>query len=267
MISQDKISDISKHLLSIMTDVDQKSSTFFKNYHSLDIETKKDNSLVTNADKEIEAFIVDKLLSYNNTYNIIGEEQGAQINNSEFSWIIDPIDATNNFIRGIPIWATLISCMYKNECIASIVSAPAMQMQWYATKNSGAFQIAGNNQIKRLRVSSKSSLAESQVLYGSLDLAMNAWGKDNFLNVLDRSSRSRGFGDFYGHCLIGEGAAEIMLDADLKIWDVAPFLLLIPESGGVIEYTGNLTANGVGEAISANSIGLKEEVVSLLRTI
>lgn len=264
MISQDKIADISKHLLSIISDVDQKSSAFFKNYHSLDIETKKDDSLVTNADKELEEFIIDKLRIYDSTYNIIGEEQGTHIHNSDFSWIIDPIDATNNFIRGVPIWATLISCMFQNECIASIISAPAMQMQWHAIKNSGAFQMDGNNQIKQLKVSRKSSLAESQVLYGSLDLAINVWGKDNFLNVLEHASRSRGFGDFYGHCLIGEGSAEIMLDADLKIWDIAPFLLLIPESGGVIEYTGDLTANGVGQAISANNVELKEEVDSLL---
>lgn len=247
----------------MMHDVDRESSAFFKKYHSLDIETKQDDSLVTNADKDIEALIIDKLLEYDNAYNIIGEEQGYINNNSEFSWIIDPIDATNNFIRGIPIWATLISCIYNDECIASIVSAPAMQMQWYAAKDTGAFHITGNK-VNRLEVSKKTSLDQSQVLYGSLDLATDAWGKDNFLNMLSNASRSRGFGDFYGHCLIAEGSAEIMLDADLKIWDVAPFLLLIPESGGVIEYTGELSADSVGEAISANSSDIKDQVMNLL---
>ena len=263
MISQDKISDISKHLLSIINDIDSQSASFFKKYHSLDIEKKQDDSFVTNADREIEALIMDKLLNYDNRYNIIGEEQGYLNNGSEFSWVIDPIDATNNFIRGIPIWATLISCFFNDECIASIVSAPAMQIQWYAAKNTGAFQIA-DNKVRRMQVSEKTSLAESQILYGSLDLATTTWGKDTFLNALNHAGRSRGFGDFYGHCLVAEGSAEIMLDADLKIWDIAPFLLLIPEAGGAIEYTGGFTDNSVGEAITANNNYLKEEIKKLL---
>lgn len=198
----------------------------------LDIERKPDRSFVTVADQGIEREIRSRILARYPGHGLVGEEYGEEAGHAATRWFIDPIDGTHNFIRGVPLFGTLLAVEHQGELQVGVISAAAMHERWYAYRGGGAWNVGLDGERRRIRVSRVSALEDAQLVYGS--------GRDNvasglmpgFDALLAASWRERGFGDFWGYALVAEGAAEAMLETDLKSWDMAAPQVLIEEAGG-----------------------------------
>ena len=191
------------------------------------VEWKHDQSPVTVADRETEQELRTALQDRFPGDGFLGEEYGDTPGTSGFRWVIDPIDGTRSFVRGIPLWATLVGLEYKDEQIAGVVVAPALSQTWHALRGDGAYRNG-----KRIRVSDVSELSESLVFYSSLSWFVRAGRQEAFLEVVRRTQRQRGFGDFYGFVLVAQGSGEVMVEHGVHSWDVAAIKPLVEEAGG-----------------------------------
>jgi histidinol-phosphatase len=191
------------------------------------IDWKHDQTPVTAADREAEAFLHTKLLATFPNDGFLGEEHGEKPGDSGFRWIIDPVDATRNFIHNIPLWATLVGLEYRGEMIAGIVEAPAIAQTWRALRGDGSWH--GDRSV---RVSQVGALGEAMMFYTSVSWFSKARQERAFLELVRRTQTQRGFGDWYGHVLVAQGSGEIMLDHGLKVWDLAAILPIVEEAGG-----------------------------------
>jgi histidinol-phosphatase len=223
----------------------------------LKIETKPDLTPVTDADRAVEVRIREILSMERNSDLVVGEEFGRPdviAPNSRY-WVIDPIDGTKNFLRGVPIWATLIGLVHRNESgvdrvVAGIVSAPALFRRWYAAKNFGAFTEVNGGIATQIHTSKVSNLKDASLSFS--DLA--GWGerKNSYLNFLEKVWRVRGIGDFWSHMLVAEGAVDIAAEPALALWDMVPLAIIVEEAGGVFsDLEGNSGPFGKS-GISAN---------------
>ena len=225
---------------------------------ALEVEYKGDASPVTVADRECEKSIVETLRAAFPDYGVLGEEFGER-EGTGARWIVDPIDGTKNFIRGIPYFATLIALEEEGEVTTGVIYAPAVDDLLYAQRGSGAFDKNG-----RLRVSDVRNLNDGTVVYGGLDFfrKRNLWR--GFEALVDESDRQRGFGDYFGHTFIARGQAEAMVELDLKPYDVAPLKIIIEEAGGrFTDLNGVPTIYG-GEAVTSNGL-VHDQVLELMR--
>jgi histidinol-phosphatase len=221
------------------------------------VERKHDRSPVTVADREAEQRAVAVLRSAFPQHGILGEEFGEQAG-SGARWIIDPIDGTKSFIRGIPFFATLIGLEEEGEITTGAVYAPALDDLLYAQKGQGAHDRHG-----RLRVSSVDTLSNSMLVFGGASALRGSGYWDLYERLVDRSDRQRAYGDFFAYTFIARGQAEAMIDVDLKPWDLAALQIIIEEAGGrFTDFSGRATAFG-GTAIASNG-RVHEEI---LRTI
>jgi histidinol-phosphatase len=194
---------------------------------NLDVEWKQDRTPVTVADRETESLLRSRLLERFPNDGLLGEEFGDVPGSSGFRWIIDPIDGTRSFVRGIPIWATLIGLEYNGEQIAGVAEAPAMHETYRALRGDGAFR---NDNV--IRVSEIATLSEAQIFYSSLAWFIKAGRRDAFLNLAAQSNRQRGFGDYYGFVLVAQGSGELMVEYGIHPWDVAGLKVIVEEAGG-----------------------------------
>lgn len=205
------------------------------------VDTKDDGSPVTKADKEVERFIREKIAEEFADDGILGEEEG-EVRRSERTWIVDPIDGTYNFARGIPIWSTLIALEVENEIVLGVVSAPAMQEFFYAVKGGGAYK-----NEKRIYVSDVDRLDKSMFNFGGPNRIIDRGLWPALTECVKLTERQRGFGDYLGFSLVFEGRSEAMLETGVKAWDLAPMKILVEEAGGAYldleggssVYTGN----------------------------
>lgn len=222
-------------------------------------ELKTDGSPVTVADTGVESVIRELLAELAPDMPILGEEEGGTLDPGVATWVIDPIDATKNFMRGIPIYATLIGVVAGGEAVVGVASAPAMRERWTAAAGRGASR---NGQA--VRVSTITSLAESQVLHGGLDWWRSspaAW--DALGAITDRCKRVRGFGDYWMHLLVASGTSEVAIERDLKPWDIAAVQCIVTEAGGrMTSYSGGSPFDG-GETVSTNGL-VHDEVLTFL---
>lgn len=218
---------------------------------SFSVRTKEDRTPVSEVDECVERTLRERLEVERPGDTIIGEEFGSK-GESARRWIIDPIDATKNYIRGIPVFATLIAL----EGYAGVVSAPALQRRWWAVRGEGAFCNG-----KRIRVSDIGILADAHLGYDSIkDFA----DPEAILELIDRCSRTRAFGDFWTHMMVAEGAMEIAIEPQVAWWDVAAVQIIVEEAGGRFTTTsGEARADG-GSALSTNG-KLHDAVLSLIR--
>src|SRR5207302_7964393 len=177
---------------------------------------KADRSPVTLADREAETLLRERLLGAFPDDGFLGEEFGDRPGTSGFRWIVDPIDGTRSFVRGIPLWATLIGLEYRDEQIAGIAVAPALGHTWRALRGDGTYY-----DDRRVRVSDVADLAQALVFYSSLSWFVKAGRLDGFLGLVRGADRTRGFGDFYGFVLVAQGAGELMVEHGVHAWDVA----------------------------------------------
>ena len=208
----------------------------------LRIETKPDSSPVTDADQATERALKAHLTSKAPSDALIGEEYGTSGQASR-TWIIDPIDGTANFMRGVPVWATLIALAIDGKPTVSVVSAPALGRRWWAAPNIGAWTRDVNDIEREIKVSDIADKAHASISYNNLKL----WDESGKLPQLVEFSRelwrTRAYGDFYSYMLLAEGSVDIVAEHDLKIYDIAALVPVVEQAGGKLTaLDGPLTA-------------------------
>ena len=217
----------------------------------LRVETKPDLSPVSEADRGAEEAIRAQIAASGRGEGVLGEEFGDD--GTDVKWIVDPIDGTTNYVRGVPVWATLLALERDGDVVLSLISAPALGRRWWAIRGGGAFA-AG----ERCRVSGVSSLEDAAVSTTSARRMPPGWGE-----IVQRAWSNRGLGDFWQHCLVAEGSLEVACDSVMKLWDYAPVQLLVEEAGGrCSQYDGSAPAVD-GSFVATNSV-LHDDVVALL---
>jgi histidinol-phosphatase len=215
------------------------------------VRTKKDQTPVTEVDEAVERAIRERLDRDRPDDAIVGEEFGKR-GESARRWIIDPIDATRNYIRGIPIFATLIAL----DGEVGVVSAPALNRRWWASRGDGAF---GDG--KRIHVSKVDQIADAQIGYDSVaDFA----APEKFLGLMQKCGRARGFGDFWIHMLVAEGATEIAVEPKVAWWDMAALQIIVEEAGGRFTSLDGQPRADRGSGVSSNGL-LHDTVLEALR--
>ncbi len=230
------------------------------------VETKPDLTPVTEADTAVERTLRERLAADRPGDAIVGEEYGAsEPPENGRRWIVDPIDATKNYVRGIPVWATLLALQEGDEATVGVVSAPALHRRWWAAKDAGAFMSDGlTDTPRRLRVSAVGALEDAQLCTSGLDGWESTGGIDGLLSLARSCWRTRGFGDFWIYMLVAEGVAEIGCEAVVSLWDLAAPQVVVEEAGGTFtDLTGMRTAEG-GSALATNGL-LHEAALALVR--
>ena len=213
------------------------------------VDRKPDRTFVTQADTAIELELRERIGKRYPTHGVLAEEFGDRTSNQEIRWIIDPIDGTHNYLRGAPVFATLIALERAGVMELGVISAPAMRERWHAVRGGGAW--SGK---RRLRVSMVADLQDAQVFYASRS-AFVAVGKERgFDAVTGAAWRDRGFGDFWGYALVAEGVGEAMFEPELYSWDLAAPLIVVEEAGGrLTDFAGRRTYEG-GNALATNGL-------------
>lgn len=224
----------------------------------LHVEEKPDRSLVTEADLAVEEAARRIVAGRRPDLGVFGEEQG-ESGPTGTRLIIDPIDATANFARRIPIFATLLAIEHEGAVIASLVSAPALGTRWTAWRGGGAFLGA-----QRIGVSGIRQLSAAQAFHGSLAGTEAIDVPPGHRALLDRTGRQRGLGDFWQHVLVAEGCGEIAFDPIVAPWDIAALMLLVEEAGGRATSLAGERTIYAGNLVSTNGV-LHEEVLAILR--
>ena len=232
------------------------------------IATKPDNTPVTDADRAVETAIREALATHRPTDGLVGEEFGSDKGVSGRYWVIDPIDGTKNFMRGVPTWATLIALVSVNtsgeeEVVVGIASAPALARRWSAAKGHGAFVRfnSGNNDElledfdsasidKKMSVSKVKELSDASISYSDFV----GWGDrlEPFQKMLANAWRSRGIGDFWSHMLVAEGAVDVAIEPSLAVWDMAALDIIVREAGGTFTNTAGQNGPFGGSGVSTN---------------
>jgi histidinol-phosphatase len=219
---------------------------------SLAVRTKSDKTPVSEADEAVERMIRERIAAERPGDGVVGEEFGTSGATSR-RWILDPIDGTKNYIRGIPVWATLIGVEENGRIIAGVISAPAMGRRWWAARGEGAF-VSALGETRAIRASAVDTLEDAHLTYDSVTDFDQHGGAVRFLSLMRRCTRSRGFGDFWAHMLVAEGAVEIALEPAVAIWDMAPVQIIVEEAGGrFTDMRGESRIDG-GSALSTNGL-------------
>lgn len=211
----------------------------------LTVEAKADGSFVTQVDKLIETTLRSRLTERFPDHDIVGEEYGTAVGASSTRWYVDPIDGTHNYMRGVPLFATLLAAERDGELQAAVVSAPALRTRWYGWRGGGTWAVEAGGAPRQVGVSQIAVVEEAQVVYaGTIDVEDSGLAP-GFRALRERAWRERGFGDFWGHLLVAEGAAEAMVEIDLSPWDYAAPKLLVEEAGGrVTDFGGRRELDG-----------------------
>ncbi len=228
---------------------------------------KPDRSFVTEADTVVERLLRGRITDAFPDHGVVGEEFGTEAGGASVRWFVDPIDGTHNYMRGVPIFATLLGVERDGELQAGIISAPALGSRWYAWRGGGAWSVqrysAGDATARKLSVTSISDLGEAQVLHSGVP-DMTASGRaPGFDRLLDDVWRARGYSDFWGYMLLAEGAAEAMIEVGLSIWDIAAPSVIVEEAGGrVTDFEGRRELAG-GSTLASNGV-LHEPILARL---
>lgn len=225
---------------------------------NLKVESKPDRTPVTDADRAVELKIRELIALYSPEDAVIGEEY-ENTGEGRRQWIIDPIDGTANFLRGLPIWATLIALQVDGKSVTSAVSAPALGRRWWATKNEGSFTSDVGGAIRKLGVSKVSDLADSYISYNSLQQWQRLGKTGNLDSLASKVWRIRAFGDFLSYMFVAEGVIDAAAEPDLKIYDIAALVPIVEEAGGrFTDLVGELSAES-STVLASNGL-IHEEV-------
>lgn len=213
------------------------------------VESKPDLTPVTEVDRDTEIHLRSLLAQLRPDDAILGEEYGGELGSGR-QWVIDPLDSTRNYVRGVPVWATLVALVEAGVPQVGVVDAPALGRRWWAATGQGAWLQVGDGEPRRLAVSGITQLADAFVSFS--DAA--GWGeRESALHdILRRTARQRGFGDFWSHCLVAEGCADIAFEPELGMWDMAAFIPIVREAGGTITALDGTDALSAGSAVSTN---------------
>lgn len=236
---------------------DSISLSHFQSEH-LAIETKPDESLVSEADRSVEMALRKHLATTRPLDAVLGEEFGPGDRVSTRRWIIDPIDGTTRYVRGIPLFASLIALEQDEDLVLGLVSAPALKRRWWAARGLGAF-VGG----RPIRVSKRLRLEDSHVSLGSPGNWLECGLYERLRPIAERAGSTVGYGDFWPHLLVAEGAVDAALEPSAEVWDLAALKVIVEEAGGRFsDFSGISTAAG-GSAISSNGL-VHDELLELL---
>src|SRR5258708_4358424 len=204
----------------------------------LKVVNKPDLTPVSDADKAAEEAIRSALGRARPRDAMLGEEYGeSAASASGRRWIIDPIDGTKNYVRGVPVWATLIGLMEGDEVVAGVASAPALGKRWWAAKGGGAFTGRSLSSATRCHVSKVATIADASFAYSSV-ISWEEYGRlDQFLDLSRACWRTRAYGDFWSHMLVAEGAGDIAAEPELSLWDMAARAVIVGGAGGAVPPT------------------------------
>jgi histidinol-phosphatase len=224
----------------------------------LTVESKPDLTPVTDADRAVERAIRDLLATERPDDAVSGEEYGSQ-GSGPRRWVIDPIDGTKNFVRGVPVWATLIALLDGVTPVVGAVSAPLLGRRWWAAPGAGAWTEVLGAPPRRLSVSRVTDLADASLSYSSLSGWRAVGRRDAFLGLMDACWRTRAYGDFWSYLLVAEGAVDIAAEPELSLWDMAALAPIVVEAGG--RFSGLDGADGVQAGNAAASNGLLHDAL------
>lgn len=228
----------------------------------LTVTAKHDRTLVTQADTEIEARLRERIADAFPTHVVLGEELGSAADAGDGRWIIDPIDATHNFVRGIEVFATLLAFERDGQLEVGLVSAPAMQRRWWAARGGGA-HVRALGVERQIHVSAIGELSEAQIVFSTLRGLEAAGLGDGLHRLTNQAWRDRGFGDFWGHMLVAQGSAEAMLEYGVAPWDMAAPSLIVHEAGGRMTDLEGQPSWAGPQAVTTNG-ALHDRVLELL---
>src|SRR5262244_3494658 len=226
-----------------------------RRFRALDlrVEAKPDLTPVTDADRAAEESLRNVLRRARPRDAVLGEEFG-RVGAGPRCWVIDPIDATKNFVRGVPVWATLIGLMDGHEVMVGVVSAPALGRRWWAARDGGAWTGRSLTKASRCRVSAVGSLEDASVSYSDLGGWERLGRRDGLLSLATTAWRSRAYGDFWSHVLVAEGAVDVSAEPEVSLWDLAALQVIVEEAGGVFtDLTGKHTPDG-GSVVCSNGL-------------
>ncbi|WP_299051382.1 inositol monophosphatase family protein [uncultured Nocardioides sp.] len=249
------------HLLA--DDADSLTTDRFKAV-DLHVMSKPDLTPVTDADRAVEEGLRRTLGRVRSRDAITGEELGSD-GESDRRWIVDPIDGTKNFIRGVPVWATLIALAVGDEVVCGVVSAPQLNRRWWASKGNGAWTGRSLVRASRCQVSDVRRIEDASLSYSSLD----GWDEqdrlDDFVTLSRRCWRSRAYGDFWSYMLLAEGAVDVAAEPELQVYDMAALDVIVREAGGRFSSLDGAPGPWGGNALATNG-HLHEVALSFLGT-
>ena len=220
------------------------------------VDTKPDLTPVSDADRAVEESLRRRLADARPDDAVWGEEFGLS-GDARRRWVIDPIDGTKNYVRGVPVWATLIGLLDGDEAVLGVVSAPALGRRWWAARGSGAWVSALGAEPRRLAVSRVAALDDASLSYASI----GSWSgrREQFVALTDQVWRTRAYGDFWSYMLVAEGAVDIAAEPELSLWDMAALAPIVVEAGG--RFTGLNGVEGVQQGNAAASNGLLHDAL------
>ncbi|MEU5973312.1 histidinol-phosphatase [Streptomyces sp. NPDC047315] len=223
----------------------------------LKVETKPDMTPVSEADRAAEELIRGHLQRARPRDAVVGEEYGTE-GTGPRRWVVDPIDGTKNYVRGVPVWATLISLMVQGddgyEPVVGVVSAPALGRRWWAARGAGAYTGRSLTSASRIRVSRVGRIEDASFAYSSLAGWEERGRLDGFLDLTRTCWRTRGYGDFWPYMMVAEGSVDICAEPELSLWDMAANVIVVQEAGGTFTDLDGRPGPHGGNAAASNGL-------------
>lgn len=245
----------------IADQVDALTTSRFK-AQDLQVETKPDLTPVSDADRAAEDLVRSQLSRARPRDAVHGEERH-DTGHGPRRWVVDPIDGTKNFVRGVPVWATLLALMDGDDVVVGVVSAPALGRRWWAAQGTGAWTGRSLASASRLQVSKVATLGDASFSYSSL----TGWDEHGrlpqFMDLQRRTWRTRAYGDFWSHVLVAEGAVDVAAEPELELYDMAALVPVVTEAGGRFTSLQGVDGPHGGSAVVTNGL-LHDEVLAAL---
>lgn len=250
---------------AIIDRVDEVTRSRFQ-AEDLKVETKPDLTPVSDADKAAEHVVRSMLSSVRSRDAVYGEEEGGATGHFGRRWIVDPIDGTKNFVRGVPVWATLLGLEEDGEMVLGVVSAPALGRRWWGAKNLGAHVSVRGQAPKSLHVSAVTHIEDASLSYSSL----GGWAERSrlraFLRLSEQCWRTRAYGDFWSYMLVAEGVVDIACEPELNLYDMAALVPIVTEAGGRFTSLDGEDGPWGDSAVATNSF-LHADVLEVLDSV
>ncbi|WP_163547158.1 histidinol-phosphatase [Candidatus Frankia nodulisporulans] len=220
----------------------------------LHVESKPDNTPVSDADTAVEAMIRERLAVARPGDAVLGEEEGLVGGDSRRRWILDPVDGTKNFVRGVPVWGTLLGLEVDGEMVVGVASAPAMSRRWWGARGTGAFTRDATGDTRALRVSPVTRLSDAFLSFASIEGWRTARRLEEFLDLADQVWRTRAYGDFWSHMMVAEGAVDLACEPEVSLWDMAALQVIVEEAGGRFTDLTGTRGPGHGTVLTTNGL-------------